>query len=111
MVEYDVWEYMSTHKVNHTFHKELTLFDTCETSEFKDGKFANTKQRNIKYTPDYYLPDYDVYIEVKGYADDLFKLRWKLFKLKGYKGYLVYDLKDFIAVLKLLESTTKSNHI
>lgn len=111
MVEYDVWEYMTSNKIKHVFHKELLLFDTCDTSEYKNGKFINSKQRNIKYTPDYYLPEYDTYIEVKGYADELFKLRWKLFKLKGYKGYLVYDLKDFIAVLKLLESTTKSNHI
>lgn len=109
MPEYETWEYMMSHKINHVYHKELVLFDTFDTTEFKDGKIVDAKQRSIKYTPDYYLPEYDVYIEVKGYADDLFKLRWKLFKLKGYNGYLVYDIKDFIAVLKLLEkrSTNK----
>ena len=103
MPEYETWNYMTTHSIKHVYHKELLLFDTTDTEEFKDGKLVETKQRSIKYTPDYYLPDYDAYIEVKGYADDLFKLRWKLFKLKGYTGYLVYDLKDFVAVLKLLE--------
>lgn len=103
MTEYETWEYINSKNIKHVYHKELILFDTCDTTEFKDGKFVSTKQRSIKYTPDFYLPDYDTYIEVKGYADDLFKLRWKLFKLKGHVGYLVYDLKDFIAVLKLLE--------
>lgn len=107
MPEYETWDYLNSKGIPHVYHKELVLFDTCDTVEYKDGKFVETKQRSIKYTPDYYLPEYDTYIEVKGYADELFKLRWKLFKLKGYTGYLVYDLKDFIAVLKLLKSTNQ----
>ena len=116
MIEWDVWDYITTNKVNAEYHKELLLFDSYDTSEYvpgtttKSGKktassLKKTKQRPIRYTPDYYLPDYDVYIEVKGYADEVFKLRWKLFKLKGYEGYLVYNRKDFIDVLKLLQKS------
>ena len=115
-IEWEVWDYINTHKINAEYHKELTLFDSQDTNEYvpastaKSGKktassLKKTKQRPIRYTPDYYLPDYDVYIEVKGYADEVFKLRWKLFKLKGYTGYLVYCLKDFIDVLKLLQES------
>ncbi len=111
--EWEVWDYMCTHKIPHVYEKELILCDECQTTEFKaaengnKAKISKVKQRNIKYTPDYYLPEYDTYIEVKGFADELFRVRWKLFKLKGYTGYLVYSLKDFIAVLKLLEESTK----
>jgi hypothetical protein len=103
--EWEVWDYMTTKSITHIYEKELVLCPGCNTIEFKAGKLVKTKQREIKYTPDYYLPEYDTYIEVKGYLDELFRVRWKLFKLKGYTGYLVYSLKDFIAVLKLLEST------
>lgn len=106
MPEYEVWDYMQTNSMEYESKTELILFDTCDTKEFKNDKLASVKQRNIKYTPDYYLPEYDTYIEVKGYADELFKMRWKLFKLSGYTGYIVYSLKDFVAVLKLLKKST-----
>ncbi len=41
----------------------------------------HTLQRVI-YTPDFYLPEYDLLVEVKGkqFNDDLFHLRYRLFK-------------------------------
>lgn len=116
--EWEAWDYMITEGIKHTYQQQLVLRDECETVEFKpsdkkkgtEPKFVKTKQRNIKFSPDYYLPEYDAYIEVKGYADEVFRLRWKLFKLKGYTGYLVYSLEEFVEVLKLLkESTIKQN--
>jgi hypothetical protein len=109
--EWEVWDYLKTAKLNHEMKTELLLFDKMSTPEFypadkKKGKPAcikDYKQQPIRYTPDYYLPDYDLYIEVKGYEDELFKMRWKLFKLNGYKGLVVYSLEDFIAVIKLLK--------
>jgi len=68
----------------------------------------------VSQTPDYYLPQYDVYIEVKGFADEQFKMRWKLFKAKGYEGYIVYSLTEFKLLYKQLrerqdaKDTTKS---
>lgn len=122
--EWEVWDYMVTHGIKHTYQQELLLFDTCETTEFKpteikmvkkkpakvEAHIVKTKQRNIKFSPDYYLPEYDAYIEVKGYADEVFKLRWKLFKLKGYTGYLVYSLEEFVEVLKVLKESTKKQN-
>jgi hypothetical protein len=106
MTEYEVWDYMQDHDIKHETKKEIVLFEGCETTEFKDNKIVKTKQRPMKFTPDYYLPEYDTYIEVKGFAEEAFKMRWKLFKLAGYTGYMVYSVKDFIAVLKLLKKST-----
>lgn len=41
----------------------------------------HTLQRVI-YTPDFYLPDYNLYIEIKGvqFFDDLFRLRFRMFR-------------------------------
>lgn len=105
-LEYHVWDYLKDSDTKYETKKEILLFDSCDTLEFKDNKIVKVKQRPMKFTPDYYLPDYDTYIEVKGFAEEAFKLRWKLFKLAGYKGFLVYSLEDFIAVLKLLEEST-----
>lgn len=112
--EWEVWDYLKDSDIKFQTKKELLLFDSIDTTEFtpedkkkgKAAKIAKSKQRPIRYTPDYYLPEYDTYIEVKGWADELFKMRWKLFKLAGYTGYLVYSLEDFIAVLKLLKKST-----
>ena len=110
LLEQEVWDYLSENKVKHEQKKEILLFDSCDTTEFKKGKISKVKQRPMKFTPDYYLPDYDTYIEVKGFAEEAFKMRWKLFKLAGYTGYLVYSLKEFVEVLKLIkESTIKQN--
>lgn len=108
MPEYEVWKYFKTASIKNQIQPELELFDSIKTEEFKKGEIKNTTQRKIGYTPDYYLPDYDIYIEVKGYADDLFKLRWKLFKLKGYKGYIVYSLKECKELIKVLKENDKS---
>jgi hypothetical protein len=110
LLEQEVWEYLDENKINHETKKEILLFDSCNTTEFKDGKICKVKQRPMKFTPDYYLPDYDTYIEVKGFAEEAFKMRWKLFKLAGHTGYLVYSLKEFVEVLKLLKESTKKQN-
>lgn len=33
----------------------------------------------LKYTPDFYLPDLDLYIEVKGYETDKDRSKWSQF--------------------------------
>jgi len=118
-VEWEVWNYLMKEEPYVEFTEQVTLqlFDSVKTSEFtaprktkkaiKEGRTAkeikNTVQHGIKYTPDFYLPKYDVYIEVKGYADELFKLRWKLFKIKGYTGYIVYSVSEFKELLEKLK--------
>lgn len=107
MPEYEVWKFFKDEGINAVNQPTLLLHDVIKTTEFKKGEIKPTSQRKIEYTPDYYLPDYDLYIEVKGYADDLFKLRWKLFKLKGYNGYIVYSLAECKALMKILKSDEK----
>ena len=103
--EWSVWNYYKKHVKNITLieQTQLLLFDSIQTTEFIKGKITPTTVRNIKYTPDFYIPEYHVFIEVKGYADPLFKLRWKLFKNKGYTGYIVYSLDEFKLLLNELE--------
>lgn len=52
-----------------------------QTLKKKVRSKKHTLQRVI-YTPDFYLPDYDLYVEVKGkqFDDGLFRLRFRIFK-------------------------------
>ncbi len=114
--EWEVWKYIVDSDINHTYQPQLSLFSGTLTQEFnkpvqtkkaKEEKrnkreVKDVKQQPIGYTPDFYLKDLDIYIEVKGFADDVFKLRWKLFKLKGYDGFIVYSLEEFKQLYKQL---------
>ena len=94
----------------------MELYDSIATREFEKPRqtvkakkekrnkreIKNKIQHSIGYTPDFYLPNWDLYIEVKGFADEVFKLRWKLFKLKGYDGFIVYSLDEFKQLYKQL---------
>ena len=115
--EWEVWKYIKDNNIDYKSQVTIELFDGIHTEEFtrprqtkkakaegrKDRIIKSIKQKGIAYTPDYYLPEFDVYIEVKGYADDLFKLRWKLFKLNGYHGFIVYSLDEFKELYKQLK--------
>jgi len=115
--EWEVWDYLDKSGIDHVAQPTLTLFDGIDTEEFvqprqtkkakaegrKDRSIKTAKQQAIRYTPDYYLPEFDTYVEVKGYADEVFKMRWKLFKLAGYKGFVVYSLEEFKSLYKQLK--------
>lgn len=106
MPEFKVWKYLTEEGINFVYEPSVDLFDSIKTTEFKDGNIKTITQRKIGYKPDFFLPDYDCYLEVKGYADELFKLRWKLFKLKDYKGYIVFSLEEAVELLDLLKLIT-----
>lgn len=59
-----------------------------------------------KYYPDFYLPDYDLYIEIKGLYTDKDICKWESFT----KNIDIYDSKDLYE-LKILESFDKRNLI
>ena len=115
--EWEVWNYIVNSHIEHEYQSTILLFDGITTQEFKqprqtkkakenglkDREVKTVKQESISYTPDFYLPEFDTYVEVKGFADEVFKLRWKLFKLKGYKGFLVYSLEEFKRLYKQLK--------
>ena len=105
--EWECWQYMKTSKIKHSLQPTLTLHQSMKTKEFKKGVIKEITQRKISYTPDFYLFKYGVYVEVKGYADELFKLRWKLFKLNGYEGYIVYSLAELKKLLKELKNVNE----
>ncbi len=54
--------------------------DELEVSWVRDPDmklfYRDRKLRERKYIPDFYLPDYDIYLEVKGYWTDAAK--WKM---------------------------------
>lgn len=114
--EWEVWDYISKSDINYIYQPKLDLFKSVSTQEFEQPRqtkkakeeknnkrvIKNTVQRPISYSPDFYLPDLDLYIEVKGFADEVFKLRWKLFKIAGYRGFIVYSLDEFKQLYKQL---------
>lgn len=116
-LEWEVWKYIQDNTISHTYQPKLNLFSSISTKEFekprqtKKAKEEKRNQRKVKdvvqkpigYTPDFYLPDFNVYVEVKGFADSEFKLRWKLFKIQGYEGFIVYSLDEFIQLYKQLK--------
>ena len=54
--------------------------DSYEPS--KQGYKNNTKKiRAVTYTPDFVDPNNKWIIEVKGYSNDVFPIKWKLFKM------------------------------
>jgi len=67
----------------------------------------HTLQRVI-YTPDFYLPDYDLLCEVKGkqFFDDLFRLRYRLFKhcYPDKAIWLLTSHEDFDKLDEILEN-------
>lgn len=107
MTEYLVWKYIKEAKIEYEYQPTIKLFDSIKTQELKDGSIVEYSQRGISYTPDFYLPKFKVYVEVKGFADGIFKLRWKLFKLKGYTGFIVYSVDDFKNLIKGLRKNKK----
>ena len=48
--------------------------------EYKRFNFSEEKEGVLSYQPDFYLPKYNKWIEVKGWMDEKSKLRLKLFK-------------------------------
>jgi hypothetical protein len=59
-----------------------------------------------KYYPDFYLPDYDLYIEIKGYFSEKDINKWEQFT----KNIDIYDSKDLYD-LQIIESFDKRNLI
>lgn len=67
----------------------MTVQFQCYTNDNKANKFKleSNKIKDIKYTPDFIIDIADVnkhsrtvYIEAKGFANETFRYRWKLFK-------------------------------
>ena len=112
--EWEVWKYLKGSRIPHVYHPSaIELMPAMEVTEFyhprknakdRTPKIKKVTQKKMEYTPDFYLPEYECYIEVKGYADEQFKMRWKLFKALGFDGFIVYSLAEFKALFKQLRA-------
>jgi hypothetical protein len=92
----------------HTF----TIFEplvyplTCYEGTSKKLYNKGSKVRAITYTPDFVDPHGKWIIETKGYANESFPLRWKLFKRhlkdEGHQ-YVLFMPRNKAQVLEVLE--------
>jgi hypothetical protein len=97
----------------HTFVlQDKFVFDgnSYESHKIKDEKvFTNLSQniRSITYTPDFVNKDKKFIIEVKGYANDVFPIKWKMFKNsicgEGYDLYLPSTIKQVDSTIELIK--------
>lgn len=101
------WEYES---------KEFLLIkqeNWVDKTEFDKSvkKIKRNKKHTLQkviYTPDFYLPDFNLHIETKGFQfnDGLFKMRFRLFKHKypDEAIWLVTSHSDFKKLDEVLEA-------
>ena len=101
------WEYESKQfeLIPQEVWTDRTERDTS-VKRIKQNK-KHTLQRVI-YTPDFYLPEYALFIETKGFQfdDELFRLRFRLFKHKypSIKIWKVTSHDDFYKLDEVLEN-------
>ena len=94
------------------------IMDSYEPSK---GEYKNNtkKVRAITYTPDFVDPNGKWIIEVKGYANDVFPIKWKLFKVylmeNDMEDCTLYlpknqkQVKETVELIKKLENEYKNN--
>lgn len=76
-------------------------------------KYKNEKVRQMTYKPDFV--SYDYVIECKGWGNDAFPLRWKIFKYYLFRNNLDYDIylvrnhKDVNAAIEKILAKRKKN--
>lgn len=101
------WEYEN--KVFELLPQEVWVDKTEKDNAVKKilRNKKHTLQRTI-YTPDFYLPDYNLLVEVKGkqFDDDLFHLRLRLFKHKypNFAIWVVRHHEDFNKIDEVLSN-------
>lgn len=106
---------------------ELFMFKELEKAGFKadyEGRtydvldaftFNGEKIRAIKYTPDFVLRNYPVIIETKGYPNESFPLRIKLFKkwcsinAPDTKLFIPHNQKECLEVIATLNRLYHEN--
>ena len=79
------------------------------------GEYINNadKVRDITYTPDFVDPNGKWIIEVKGFANDVFPLKWKMFKQHimqnglEYKLFLPKNQKQVLETVELLRELSR----
>lgn len=78
---YGTWEY-----------KVAEYFNNNKIDYEKEKKVFKLQDLNQTYTPDFYLPDQDLFIEVKGRVYDVWQKKWNSFQKLGLKAE-IWDKK------------------
>lgn len=93
---------------------ELEFYLYCKNNNIKiiknNKSFDYFWNGNRKYFPDFYLPDIDLYIEVKGYQVDRDLAKWNHFpeKLKIIRKKDIYDIRKCIYKFDHLDTFSKN---
>jgi hypothetical protein len=85
------------------FHYTAECHEPHKTKGYVNNEY---KVRDITYTPDFVDPNGKWIIEVKGYANDVFPLKWKMFKnhlMKLENPPVLYLPKNQGQVLQTIE--------
>jgi hypothetical protein len=83
---------------------ELDFYKWCVQNKIQIRKcqefFEYEWNGKRKYFPDFYLNDYELYVEIKGYETDRDKAKWSQFpkKLRVIKKKEIYDIRKGIFV-------------
>ena len=83
---------------------------TVEPHKTKGYIDTTVKIRDITYTPDFVDPNDKWIIEVKGFANDVFPLKWKLFKnhlMENSHDYVLFLPKNRKQVLETIDIIKK----
>jgi hypothetical protein len=78
---------------------ELEFYQYCKSTDVKicrSNEWFEYEWNGIrKYFPDFYLPEYDLYVEVKGYETDRDRAKWKAFpkQLKVIRKQDIIDIR------------------
>ena len=83
---------MGVSKHSFTVFDALVYPQACYEGTPKKLYNKGSKVRSITYTPDFVDPNGKWIIETKGYANESFPLRWKLFKKHLKENNLAYVL-------------------
>ena len=102
---------------------EEVKFELQEGFYFTNGSIEpNTKKefvdnvkkvRSITYTPDFVDPEGKWIIEVKGFANDVFPVKWKIFKKHlldnglEYKLFLPKNQKQVLETIELIKEMSR----
>lgn len=96
--EYELAVYLDENQINWKRNKERFLY-------------INEHNKQSFYTPDFYLVDQDLYIEVKGYETEKDRCKWKCFtkKLAVLKAEEVKMIKQKIPFENILSNCKRIN--
>ena len=88
------------------FHYTAECHEPHKTKGYVNNEY---KVRDITYTPDFVDPNGKWIIEVKGFANDVFPLKWKMFKQHimqnglEYKLFLPKNQKQVLQTIELIK--------